>query len=106
MALLEIITCSVILEGLLVATISRAIRSVESRSVWCGLRPELCQIEIRSCAVAAGHRLAESSLGEIAIVHDTIKRDGETFDHDLDDAAYERPILESANQIIVNFVLE
>lgn len=78
----------------------------KSRSVGCGLRAELSQIEIGTSTVTLSHGLPELSLGPEAVEDDTIDDNAEKFDYDLDDAADKCPVLKSANKCIGNVVLE
>ena len=65
-----------------------------ARRVRGGLRAQLGEVEIAASPVAEIHGLAKPPLGPIAVEDDAVDDDGDDLDHDLDDAAEERPILD------------
>jgi hypothetical protein len=58
------------------------------------LRAQLSEVEVRSSTVTLSHRLPELALGPESVEDDAVDDDAKEFDNDLDDAAYESPVLQ------------
>jgi len=78
----------------------------ESRRVGCGLRAQLSEVEIGAGAVADGHGLSELPLGPEAVEDDGVDDDAQRLNNDLDNAADQRPVLETADEFVGHVVLE
>jgi len=65
----------------------------KSRSVGCRLRAQLSKVEIGAGLVTHSHRLPELALGPETIEDDSVDDDAEGFDHDLDNATDQSPVL-------------
>lgn len=75
-------------------------------SVRCRLCSELCKVEIASSTITHSHRLAKLSLGVEAVEDNSVDGNGEDLNNNLDDGAYQRPVLETAKKIILDLILE
>ena len=71
-----------------------------------GLGFELGEVEVRACLVAGVHGLPEFVLRVEAVEDDGVNSDGDEFDNDLDDAADQTPVLQAADECVVDVVLE
>lgn len=74
--------------------------------VGCGLRAELSEVEIRAGTVTDVHGLAKTLLGVVAVEYNAVEEDGDAFQDNLNETAEKRPVLQSADQCIVNLLLE
>lgn len=77
-----------------------------ARCVRCALTPQLRQVEIGASTVTVVHALPELILGVEAIENHAVDRDGDKFHNDFDDAADQTPILQSADERVVDLILE
>jgi hypothetical protein len=78
----------------------------ETGGVGSRLRAQLREVEIRAGLVADVHALAELALAVEAVKDDGVDGDGDGLDHDLDDAADERPFLQAADERVADVVFE
>lgn len=78
----------------------------EARSIGCRLRAKLGEVKIGAGLVSDSHRLSELPLGPESVKDDAVDDDAERLNDDLDDAAYECPILKAAGESIGDIVFE
>lgn len=78
----------------------------EARRVWCTLTSQLSEVQIGASAVSCVHALSEAVLAPEAVEDDSVDRDDNDFHDDLDDTADQRPVLETADQSVVDVVFE
>lgn len=77
----------------------------EARRVWGGLEV-LCEVELGASLVTAVHGLGESTFGDEAVEDDGVDEDDEDLDDDFDDGADKTPVLETAEEGVVDLVVE
>lgn len=75
---------------------------LEAGGVGGGLGAELGEIEVGAGAVAHVHGLVEAALGVVAVEDDAVEQDADDVDDDLDDHADEGPVLEAADEGVVD----
>lgn len=85
---------------------SKARGAREARSVGSGLRAKLGEIEVGAGSVSDVHGLVQAALGVVSIEDDAVEQDADDLDDDLDDDADEGPVLETADQAVLDLVRE
>ena len=76
----------------------------KARGVGGGLDAELGEVEIRSSLVTHVHGLMQLALAVVAVEHHAVQGDTHELDNNLDDDADERPVLQTADKLVVNLV--
>lgn len=84
----------------------KAGRAREARRVGGGLRAKLGEIEIGASSVSDVHGLVQAALGVVSVEDDAVEQDADDLDDDLDDDADEGPVLEAADQAVLDLVGE
>ena len=79
---------------------------MEARGVGCGLGAELSEVEIGAGTVAEVHGFVEAALGVEAVEDDAVDGDGDDFDDDFDEGADQGPVLQAADQRVVDVLVE
>ncbi len=93
-------------EGVGVVVQRGGARAVEARGVGRGLGAELGEVEVGAGAVAEVHGFVEAALGVEAVEDDGVDGNGDDLDDDLDDGADQGPVLEAADEGVVDVLLE
>lgn len=83
---------------------SEARRAREARRVGGGLRAKLGEIEVGTSSVSDVHGLVQTTLGVVSVKDDAVEQDADDLDDDLDDDADEGPVLETADQAVLDLV--
>lgn len=78
----------------------------ESGSVGSGLETELSEVEIGAGTVTHVHGLVELALAVVAVEDDAVQGDADDLDDDLDDDADQAPVLEAADESVVDLLGE
>lgn len=78
----------------------------ESRSVGCGLTAQLGEVEVGAGAVSHVHGLEEASLRVVSVEDDAVQQNAENLDYDFDDDADQGPVLQTADERVVDLVTE
>jgi hypothetical protein len=85
---------------------SKAGGAREARRVGGGLRAKLSKVEVRASSVSDVHGLVQAALGVVSVKDDAIEQDADDLDDNLDDDADEGPVLEAADQAVLDLVGE
>lgn len=84
----------------------RRLGASETGRVGSGLAAELGEVEVGPRAVSQVHGLGEAALGVVAVEDDAVQDDADGLNDDLDDDADQGPVLQAADERIVDLVLE
>jgi hypothetical protein len=87
----------------MLAVSTRALRA-ETRGIGSRLGAELGEVHVGSGAITEIHGLGQASLGVVAVEDDTVQCDGDDLNDDLDDDANQSPVLETAQEGVIDFV--
>jgi hypothetical protein len=87
----------------MLAVSARAL-GAESRGVRGGLRAQLSEVHVGPGAITEIHGLGKATLGVVAVEDDAVQSDGDDFNDNLDDDADESPVLETAQESVIDFI--
>lgn len=76
----------------------------ETRGVGSRLRAQLGEIHVGAGAIPEIHGLGKAALGVVPVEDDAVEGDSDDLDDDLDDDADQGPVLETAEQGVVDLV--